>query len=335
MAQVTNTYDTFDSARNRETLADRIDIITPEETPLYSLLPKEKIDGVHPEWNTDSLATPVVTNAQVQGFVYDFDAITPTSRIGNYTQIFSKSFIVAETQEAVAKAGPKSDYNREKLKKGVELRTDIEVTFAYNQASSAGSSAAAAKTGGLRAWIATNDTLGSGGASGGFNSGTNVVDAATDGDQTALTKAMIDNMIETVYTGGGNPKLLMLSPYLKRIFTSVLMNVSGTTTQQTQTRSGQARVIGAVDEYQSDFGMISVVPNRQWARAGASVARNAFLIDTEKLACGTLRPIHEDKDIAKTSDAKPGMLKGEVALIVKNEKAHGVIADLYGLTAST
>ena len=310
-------------------------MIDPEETPFYSLLKKEKIDGVHPEWNTDTLATPVTTNAEVQGFVYDFDAITPTSRIGNYTQIFSKSFIVAETQEAVAKAGPKSDYNREKLKRGVELRTDIEVTLCFNQASSAGSSAAAAKLGGLRAWLSTNDSMGSNGASGGFNSSTNVVDAATNGDQRAMTKAMIDDLIEDVYTGGGNPKLMMFSPYLKRVFTSVLMNVSGTTTQQTQTRSGQARVIGAVDEYQSDFGLISIVPNRQWARAGATVARNAFLIDTEKVACGTLRPIQEDKDIAKTSDAMPGLLKCEMSLIVKNEKAHGVIADLYGMTAST
>jgi len=333
MAQVTNTYDTFDSNRNRETLADRIDMISPEETPLYSMLKKEKVDGVHPEWNTDTLATPVTSNAQVQGFVYDYDAITPTTRVGNYTQIFSKSFIVAETQEAVAKAGPKSDYNREKLKKGTELRTDIEVTLAYNQASSAGSSASAATLGGFRAWVATNDSLGSGGASGGFGSG--VVAAATNGTQRAMTKALIDDLIESTYSGGGNPKILMFSPYLKRVFTSVLMNVSGTTTQQTQTRSGQARVIGAVDEYQSDFGLISVVPNRQWARAGASLARNAFLIDTEKVSVGTLRPIQEDKDIAKTSDAMPGLLKCEMSLIMKNEKAQACLADLYGMTSSS
>ena len=335
MPQVTNTYDTFDSNRNRETLSDRIEMISPEETPMYSLIRKEKIEGVHPEWNIDDLATPSVTNAEVQGFVYDYAAITATSRVGNYTQILSKSFIVAETQEAVAKAGPKSDFNREKLKKGVELRTDIEVTIAYNQASSAGSSAAAARMGGLRAWIATNDSMGSGGSSGGYNSTTAVVDASTNGTQRAITKALVDALIRDVYTGGGNPKIFMVSPYVKSVLTSVLMNVSGTTTQQTQIKSGQATVIGAVDEYQSDFGLISVVPNRQWARAGASLARNAFLLDTEKLAYGTLRPIQEDKDVAKLSDAMPGLLKHEGSLIVKNEKAQGVLADLYGMTAST
>ena len=335
MAQVTNTYDTFDSARNRETLSDRIDMIDPEDTPMYSLLKKEKVDGVHPEWSTDSLATPSVTNAETQGFVYDFEAITATTRIGNYTQIFSKSFIVAETQEAVAKAGPKSDYNREKLKKGVELRTDIEVTLAYNQASLAGSSATAARAGGLRAWLTSNDSMGTSGASGGFNSSTNVVDVATNGDQRAFTKALLDANIRAVYTGGGNPKVLMVSPYVKSVFTTVLMNVSGTSTQQTNVKSGQARIIGAVDEYQSDFGLISVVPNRQWARAGAASARNAFLLDMEKLAYGTLRPIQEDKDVAKTSDAMPGILKHEGCLIVKNEKAQGVVADLYGMTASS
>jgi hypothetical protein len=40
-------------------------------------------------------------------------------------------------------------------------------------------------------------------------------------------------------------------------------------------------------------------------------------------------------EVGITSDAKPGVLLGEATLIVKNEAANGVIADLYGMTSST
>ncbi len=86
--------------------------------------------------------------------------------------------------------------------------------------------------------------------------------------------------------------------------------------------------------YLSDFGTIDVVPNRQMIRV-AALARNAYLFTPDKLAKGFLRDIQEDKDVAKTGDAFPRVLKCEWSLIVKNEAAHGVIADIFGTTATT
>jgi hypothetical protein len=332
MAQVNNTYDHFDSNRNRETLSDLISMISPEETPFYSLVGTEKIDGVKPEWNTDSLATPATNNAQINGDTYTFNAITATTKVGNYTQIFRKSFIVSNTQEAVSKAGPKSDYNREMLKKGVELRTDIEVTAVFNQASSAGSSAAAATLGGLRAWLYSNDSMGAGGSSGAVSGA--AVTAATNGTQRALTKTLLDDTIQTVYQAGGNPTVFMVSPYLKRVFSSFMSDANVAAFRTEAKGKSQGTIYGAADVYVSDFGNIDVVPNRQWARVGATVARNAFLLEPAKLAIGVLRPIKE-MEVGITSDAKPGVLLGEATLIVKNEAANGVIADLYGMTSST
>jgi hypothetical protein len=71
------------------------------------------------------------------------------------------------------------------------------------------------------------------------------------------------------------------------------------------------------------------------ARVGASLSRNAFLITPDKLAKAFLRDIQEDKDVAKTGDALPRVLKAEWCLKVLNEAACGVIADIYGTTAST
>jgi len=55
----------------------------------------------------------------------------------------------------------------------------------------------------------------------------------------------------------------------------------------------------------------------------------------EFIEVATLRPIQEDPDLAKTGDNKKGVIIGELTLKVKNEAALGVVADVFGLTASS
>lgn len=86
--------------------------------------------------------------------------------------------------------------------------------------------------------------------------------------------------------------------------------------------------------YQSDFGLITMIPNRQMARAGAAVARNAFLITPNMVKLGVFRNYRVETP-AKTGDAEKRVLLTEYTLIMKNEAAHGCAADLFGLTAST
>ncbi|MEK1929618.1 MAG: DUF5309 family protein, partial [Pararhizobium sp.] len=86
--------------------------------------------------------------------------------------------------------------------------------------------------------------------------------------------------------------------------------------------------------YLSDFGTLMVVPNRQMARAGATIARNAFLIDPSMAKLGTLRDIGR-YDPAKTGDQEKKVLLVEYSLIMNNEAAHGVVADIFGMTASS
>src|SRR4051812_19978197 len=246
MAAITNTFTSNSSVRNRETLSDLISLITPEETPFLSLIGSESVDGVKPEWNLDALATPSLTNKQAQGEQFTYAAITPTTRVANYTQIFRKDFIVSNTQEAVSKAGPKSDFNREKLKKGMELKTDIEVTAVFNQASVAPSGATAGQMGGLRAWVATNDLMGGSGASGGFSGG--LVTVATNGTQRAFTKALMDAGIQAAYNAGGNPSTLMVSPYLKTVFSTFMSDANVVANRGKVEGKSQARIYAAADE---------------------------------------------------------------------------------------
>jgi hypothetical protein len=333
MAQIANTFETFDAVGNREELSDTIHMITPEETPGISLLGRMSIESIHPEWQTDTLATPVETNNVPEGNDWSFDAITPTVRVGNYAQISEKSFIISATQEKTDKAGRKSEVARETAKKGVELRTDIEVTVFSNQASSAGTGNGATNrtSGGFRAWSTTNDSVGAGaGASGSFAGG--LVVAATDGTQRAFTKALLDDVILSTYNAGGNPDVLMVSPYVKMVFSRLLDDADVVPLRKAVT-NGQATIVAAADTYLSDFGLITVVPNRQMARAGATIARNAYLIDAKMAKVGYFRDIKVNTP-AKTGDSEKRVLNCEWTLVMKNEAAHGVVADLNGISVS-
>lgn len=334
MAQVSNTFETYDAIGNREELADKIYQISPEETPFTSLIGKKSVASVHPEWQTDTLATPVTSNNHPEGDDWTYDAVSPTTRVGNYCQISNKRIIISRTQDKTSKAGRKSELAREVAKKGVELRTDMEVTMLSNQASSAGSGNGASNrtSGGMRAWLATNDSLGSGGSSGGFSGG--VVGAATNGTQRAFTKALLDDNILNVYNAGGNPTTLIVSPYVKTVFSTIMDDSNVASFRYAASKGKKNAIIASAEIYMSDFGEIAVVPNRQMARAGAAVARNAYLVDPKMVSLGTFDDIMLEKP-AKTGDANKRVLICEYTLCVHNEAAHGVIADLYGLSASS
>jgi hypothetical protein len=83
----------------------------------------------------------------------------------------------------------------------------------------------------------------------------------------------------------------------------------------------------------SDFGLVDIMPNRQLARAGATTAATAYLIDLDKVGLGTFRDVFEDRP-AKTGDAEKRVLLCEYSLIMKNEAAHACIYGLFGLNAA-
>jgi hypothetical protein len=267
---------------------------------------------------------------QLEGDEYDFDAITPPVRVGNYTQIMRKDWIISNTQESVDNAGKVEKRKYQKLKKGIELRKDVEFAMVANSASVAG---ATRIFGSLPSWLTTNVSRGATGANGGFSSGTGLTVAATNGTQRAFTKVLLDGVMQSCYTSGGNVRHLVVSPYVKSVFVT-FMSDANVASFRYAADAGKNTIISNADVYEGPFGKVMVHPNRVMATS-AAVARNAFLIDTEMLSFDWLRKIQEDKGLAKTGDADKGVIIGEGTLRVKNEKGLGVVADVFGLTAST
>lgn len=331
MAALANTFLTTDAVGNREELSDVVSRITPEDTPIYSLIEKGKCVSIHPEWETDELAAPAA-NIKSEGDEYSFGAIAPPERMGNYTQIMRKDWIISGTQEVVSEAGNVQKRKYQKLKKGVEIRKDVEYAIVDTSASVAG---ATREFGSLNTWTETNVSRGAGGANGGFDKATGLTVAPTDGTQRAFSKAILDDVMQQGYQSGANFRHVCVSPYVKSVFVTFMSDANVAPFRYAVSKGGERNtIIATADYYEGPFGTVMIHTNRVQA-ANATTARNAFFLDTDMLEFLWLRQIQEDKDVARTGDADKGVIIGEGTLKVKNEKGLGVAADLFGLSEAS
>lgn len=330
MAIITNTFQSPSAKGNREELSDIVSRIDPEDTPIYTMISKESFKTTHPEWETDSLAAPA-NNVQLEGDEYAFGATTPAVRLGNYTQIMRKEGIISGTQDATDNAGGVEQVRYQKLKKAVELRKDVEFSIVAANPSVAG---ATRQSGSLSTWITSNVSRGATGANGGYNQSTGLTVAPTNGTQRAFTKALMDNVMQQGYQQGANFKYVSMSPYVKSVFVTFMSDTNVASFRYAASDGKNNSIVANADIYEGPFGKVSVVPNRVQA-GSAGLARNVFFIDPEYVCYGWFRRIKEDKEVAKTGDAKKFVMIGEGALKVKNERGIGVVADVFGLTAST
>lgn len=315
MAIIANTFQTFQAKGIREDLSNVISNIAPDEVPFQSNIGKGSVKNTFFEWQVDDLAS-AGANAQIEGDdVTTYDSVNPTVRLGNYTQITRKTIVLADTMESVDKAGRRSEMAYQIAKKAKELKRDHEFIMLSNQGAAAGSTSTARTTGSLLSFLKSNFSLGATGANPTY---TNIPTATrTDGTQRVFTEALLKDVIQQVWKNGGKTDMLMVGPVNKQRASTF----TGISQQRTETGRKSATIIGAADVYLSDFGTLSIVPNRFQRE------RDAFLLDTEYASVEMLRP-YAVKDLAKTGDAEKKLLISEWGLKVLNEKAHGIIADL-------
>ena len=311
------TYQTFQSIGNREDLSDVIYSISPTDTPIMSSIGKSKATAVYHEWQTDSLAANTTANALVEGATASDITVTPTSRLGNYTQIVGKTVMVSGTLEAVDKAGRKSEKAYQLAKVSSEIKRDMETIITANQGQSAGNASTARTLGALLSYIKSN-TSKNGTATTGVDPVTVGVSTRTDGTTRTFTEAMLKTVIASVFTNGGTPSTLFVSPTQKQ----VVSGFTGLAAQRYQVpTSGQATILAGADLYQSDFGVLSIVPDRFMR------TRDALILDPEYAALAYLRPF-QTNELARVGDAEKTQILAEFTLEVRNEAAHGGVFDL-------
>ena len=312
------TYQTYTAIGMREDLSDVIYSISPTDVPFMSSIGKTKATAVLHEWQTDSLAAASLSNFTVEGATASDATMSPTTRVGNRTQIAQKTIKISGTLQSVDKAGRKSEKSYQLAKASSEIKRDMETSLLSNQVAANGNSSTARKLGGLQAWLATNGDFGTNGVAGA--SGTT---ARTDGTNRTFTEDILKTVIKEVYASGGNPKVLMVNPAHKQLV-SAFTGIAA----QRYMAPGDAptTIVSAADIYLSDFGSISIVPNR-FMTSTNTCDEAAFVLDVDMASVAYLRPF-QTNELAKTGDAEVTQLLVEYTLQVNNEAAHGIVADI-------
>ena len=296
MAVPSNTFETFDAKGNREDLLDVIYNVSPTDTPFTTGVPVENAQAVLHEWQTDSLAD-AAANAVAEGDDATTDAAAATTRLSNTCQIMDKVARVSGTQETVKKGGRVSEMDYQIAKRSLELLRDLEFNVVgVNNAEVTGSSGTARELGSITAWITTNTSNGTSGSDGSLGN-----TARTDGTDRAFTESLLQAVLQSCFTNGGDPDCIMVGAFNKR-------GISGF--------SGNAtRAVSA------EHGLLEIIPNR-FSRAG-----DALVIQKDMWAIAFLRQFRL-YDLAKTGDSERKQLLLEATLESRNEAASGAVWDI-------
>jgi len=316
----TNAFPTYTAVGNREDLTNAIYNISPTETPFMVAIGKSKAMATKHEWQTDTLAAAVSTNAQLEGDVIVGSTTAPTTRLNNYCQISTKDAVVTGTQDAVDKAGRTTEIAYQMAKRAKELKRDMETVLTSNQKGVAGATGTARKLRGAEAWIATNTsretTATSGGTKGKSATNNSATSAAVDATtQRAFTETLLKKVLASVFSSGGDPTTIMVGPHNKQTFSTFTGRSSARQNVDAET------VQAGADLYASDYGTLKVIPNR------FQRDRTAFIFDPEYAAVAYLRPVFS-YDLAKTGDSTRKAMSVEYTLEMRNEAAFGVVADI-------
>lgn len=305
MALTLNTFGTSTAIGNREDLTDVIYRISPTITPFISMAAKTKATNTLHEWQTQDLAAAVTNNAVAEGADATTKTATPTVRLNNRTQISTKSVSVSGTQQSMNPAGRKDELAYQMSLAALELRRDMESSATQLDVLAT----SPRQVRGLVGWCVDNVDR-NGGTLASYTGNT----GRTKGTAVAFTEARLKNVLQLVYTAGGNPDTILLPPKQKQVFSTFTGNATRFD------KSEDAKLYASVDVYVGDFGELTAVPSR------FQDANDVFVLESEKWAIAYLRPFNTF-DLATTGDAFNKQIVAEWTVEARAPKANGAVYD--------
>lgn len=319
MAVDANTFQTYDAKGLREDLTDEIYMISPTDVSFTSSIPRVKAYSTLHEWQTDELAA-AAANKQLEGDDAATDPATATVRPGNRTQILTKVPSVSGTQEEAAKAGRSSELEYQVFKKAQELTRDLELAALGEQIPVAGAADVTAREmGGVINWILTNRRNNGTGTytAPTHSAGTpTVAGSLTAGTPAAFSELNFNLLLSDIWEQGGNPDTVFLGGVAKFRFSTF----KGRATREISAED--RKLVVTVDIYQSDYGVLEVIPNRFMSQNAGE--NHVLVLQRDMWALAFFRP-YRISDLAKTGDSEKRLLLTEVTLESRQQKASGIL----------
>lgn len=279
---------TYDVATRHEDLLDIIGDVTPDDTPVATMLKTSAANNTLHEWAEDYITPPTSVTFAAEGAGATYVALVAPARRNNITAILTETFRVSGTDRAVtAVGGDPMDYQSGKALKNWKMKQEYALV---NGALASGASGTARGMAGLINVITTLYTA--------RNSGT------------SLSETEFQDMHQDSWTQGGtdNSFDLVLVPFgLKR-------KIDGFTAGATKyVDQSDKKLTQPVAIYETSAGVARIMQHRYTPSAAATPGPRFLGIKEDKFRVAYLRKPFKEM-LAKDGDRENGQIVGEFTL---------------------
>lgn len=302
-------------------IKDFITDISPTETPFLTGAGSRDVSNTTFDWMVDSLSA-VDTTPTIEGETITAAAASLSTRKTNIVQIMHRAVAVTGTQSRMKLHGGKnSQMAYQMTRRTKELKRSLESALLSNQARKDDDSSSPRTSAMILSWMDTNTAFSVSGTTngadptgpGGTGAGGIRTDASANG-QRALTAALVNTTMQSIYENGGEADTLMVGPFNKT-------KVSGFSGRTDARQMVDANKVGAnITVFLSDFGDLTVKTNRFQRE------RDCFLLDFSYWNVAYLRNF-QVHTMGRKGDAEEKYVIVEAGLESLQEAASGLIAD--------
>ncbi len=285
---------TYQDASRREDLLDVLGDVSPDETPLLTLLGTGEARGTLHEWLTYNQSRPTSVTADVEGADTSFADLTAPSRANNVTQIIKDGIQVSRTERRVNVAAVGDPYAFQKAEALRRMKSKMEFAL-LNAVRASGSSGIARQMNGIDAWITTNVTA--------RNSGT------------SFSETELNDMVADVWTTVDPDKIFDMVLCTFRI-KQTIAGFSANSTRYID--ATERRLVKDVLVYDSSGGSHRIFAHKDVRNSAGSTTVYGIREDLFKVAYLD-KPMFEE--LSKTGDADKGHWVTEFTLESLEQRA--------------
>jgi hypothetical protein len=275
--------------------------VSPEVTPLVSMIGKESVENDVFYWNEDSLQAPATTPIIEGASITATDVTAPTKHY-NYCSQLERTFLISDKQQKIQqKQGGSFSAEKQLRNRTIEVRRDFEKCLSTNSTRVAGDSVTAMATAGLAYYINTTNF-----------STANVVGAAS----AQITEAMLLQAMQAQWDDHEPENMAVLMSSTNKMRVDAF---SGGAVKNTNV--GDKKLTNTVKIYESSFGTFKMIPSRYLTNT------DVYVLDLNYIKSATLIPI-EHKPLGLTKHAEEHMVQIVGGLKVCAIQAHARIQTL-------
>jgi hypothetical protein len=295
-------YSDQSTAGYREHILDLVQLVSPEDTPIFNRLADTTGTATLHEWVEDTLASATAATI-TEGSTAAASSTVSKVRKSNYMQIVRKTGAVSGTAQKLNAVGGRDElaYDLEKVMKEWKIEAEQQLIWATT-ASGDSTAGTAREMRGLIDAIQTNRVTGSAGT-------------------VALTEAMFNDLLQKIWEAGSNgPYVVFVGAFNKR-------RISEFATSNTRFMAvTDGKISNFVSVYDSNFGRIEVVLERYLG------GKTGIMLDPTKFRKAWLRKPAKS-DLSKRGDLDEYQIVGEFTLEHLNERAAGILSAVASATS--